>query len=347
MVITQTPFRISFFGGGTDYPSFYEEYGGSVISTTFDKYCYVTARHLPRFFDFSNQITYGKIERTNTVEEIEHPAVREAMKYQKMNELRVVYEADLPARSGIGSSSSFAVGMLSAFHALKGEYVDSMALAKEAIYLERTLCKESGGIQDQIAVAFGGLNRINFSSDGFTVRPMIMSSNRKTELNKNLMLFFTGISRISSEIANSQEKASRNKNKELLEMLHLVDDAEKILTSRCNLNEFGRLLDYTWKLKRGITEKISNDTIDMIYRKAINAGALGGKLLGAGGGGFLLFYVEEDKQNIVKKELSDLLYVPFEFENYGSRVLYYKSEEYDGAQMKDIYKNNTLNIREA
>lgn len=329
MVITQTPFRMSFFGGGTDFPGFYEEYGGSVISTTFDKYCFVTVSHLPRFFEYKNQITYSRIERTNTVDEIEHPAVREAMKYLDMHELRMVYEADLPARSGLGTSSSFAVGMLNAFYALKGKYADKMQLAKDAIYVERTLCKESGGVQDQIAAAFGGLNRINFSSDGFVVNPIIMSKERKKELNDNLMLFFTGFSRFSSDIARNQEKATRDKTKELKEMLGLVDEAEKVLTGKGDLNEFGRLLDHTWKLKRGITGEISNDSIDALYRQAMEAGALGGKLLGAGGGGFLLFYVEKDRQPAVKETLKDLLYVPFEFENTGTRVLYYKSEDFD------------------
>lgn len=329
MVITQTPFRMSFFGGGTDFPGFYEEHGGSVISTTFDKYCFVTVSHLPRFFDYKNQITYSRIERTNTVDELEHPAVREAMKYLDMHELRMVYEADLPARSGLGTSSSFAVGMLNAFYALKGKYADKMQLAKDAIYVERTLCKESGGVQDQIAASFGGLNRIYFSSEGFVVNPIIMSKERKKQLNDNLMLFFTGFSRFSSDIAKNQEKATRDKTNELKEMLLLVDEAEQVLTSKGDLNEFGRLLDHTWKLKRGITSKISNDSIDLLYRQAVEAGALGGKLLGAGGGGFLLFYVEKDKQAAVRETLKDLLYVPFEFENTGTRVLYYKSEDFD------------------
>ena len=184
MVITQTPFRMSFFGGGTDFPGFYNEHGGSVISTTFDKYCYVTVRHLPRFFDYSNQITYNIIENANTIEDIQHPAVREAMKYLDMHELRLVYEADLPARSGLGTSSSFAVGMLNAFYALKGKYVDKRKLADDAIYLERVLCNESGGVQDQIAAAFGGFNKITFSADGYMVSPVVISQERKKLLNE-------------------------------------------------------------------------------------------------------------------------------------------------------------------
>lgn len=329
MVITQTPFRMSFFGGGTDFKEFYEEHGGSVISTSFDKYCYVTVRHLPRFFDYSNQITYNVIERTNTAEEIKHPAVREAMKYLDMHELRVVYEADLPARSGIGSSSSFAVGLISACYALKGKYADKRKLADDAIYLERVLCNESGGIQDQIAASFGGFNRIDFDSEGYRVNPIIISRERKKQLNKNLMLFFTGFSRFSSDIAVKQKEATKNKVNELIEMKNLVNEAEKILTSKTELIEFGKLLDYTWKLKRGITDNISNNSIDDLYKTATNAGAIGGKLLGAGGGGFMLFYVEEDKQEKVKEAFKDLLHVPFDFENGGTRIMYYKSEDFD------------------
>lgn len=329
MVITQTPFRMSFFGGGTDFKEFYEEHGGSVISTSFDKYCYVTVRHLPRFFDYANQITYNVIERTNSADEIEHPAVREAMKYLDMHELRVVYEADLPARSGLGTSSSFAVGLLNAFYALKGKYADKKKLADDAIYLERVLCNESGGIQDQIAASFGGFNRIDFDADGYRVRPVIISKERKEQLNKNLMLFFTGFSRFSSDIADNQKAATKDKTAQLNEMKELVDESEKILTSKTDLAEFGKLLDYTWKLKRGITKAISNDSIDALYKKAIDEGAVGGKLLGAGGGGFMLFYVEEDRQEKVKEALKQLLYVPFEFETGGTRIMYYRPEEFD------------------
>lgn len=335
MVITQTPFRMSFFGGGTDYEGFYKEHGGSVLSTTFDKYCFVTVQHLPRFFDYSNQVTYGIIERTKTVDEIQHPAVRNAMKYLDMHELRVVYEADLPARSGLGSSSSFAVGMLNAFYCLKGKYADKKKLADDAIWLERKLCGESGGIQDQIAASYGGFNRINFSADGYEVSPVIISNERKQALNDNLMLFFTGFSRYSSQIAVSQEKATADKRNELLEMKSLVNDAEWICVSKTDLNEFGRLLDYTWKLKRGITNRISNNDIDDLYQRGKNAGALGGKLLGAGGGGFMLFYVEKDRQSAVKEALKDILYVPFAFENIGTRVIYYKSEFFDLESMKE------------
>ena len=329
MIITQTPFRMSFFGGGTDFPGFYREHGGVVLSTTFDKYCYVNVRHLPRFFDYTTELSYAKTERVTDVESIEHPAIREAMKMLDMHEIRLTYEADLPARSGLGTSSSFAVGMLNAFYALKGKYADKRKLADDAIYLERVLCKESGGIQDQIAASFGGFNKISFNADGYTVSPVIISPERKLRLNDNLMLFFTGFSRFSSDIQVEAEKSLKSKEAQLLEMLQLVDEAEQVLTSKTDLTEFGKLLDYTWKLKRGITSKVSTDSIDAIYDKAIKAGATGGKLLGAGGGGFLLFYVEADKQKNVHEALEDLLYVPFEFETAGTQVIHYTPESYE------------------
>lgn len=335
MIITKTPFRMSFFGGGTDFPEYYNEHGGAVISTTFDKYCMVSVGHLPRFFDYSNQLTYSKIERTKTVDEIEHPAVRNAMKYLNMHELRIDYEADLPARSGLGTSSSFAVGMLNAFYALKGKYVDKKKLAEDAIYLERILCNESGGIQDQIAAAYGGFNRIDFYEGGFTVSPIIISPERKRELNENLMLFFTGFSRFAGAIASVQEKNISKKQVELEEMYKLVEDAQKILVSKASLGEFGKLLDYTWKLKREMADIISNDAIDALYKKAMDAGALGGKLLGAGGGGFILLYVEKDKQKAIKKALDNLRYIPFEFENEGTKIIYYQAEVYDPIEAQD------------
>lgn len=329
MIITQTPFRMSFFGGGTDFSGFYNEHGGAVLSTTFDKYAYVTVRHLPPFFDYRTHLTYSKEEKVNSIEEIKHPAIRNAMQWLDMHKIRMTYEADLPARSGLGTSSSFAVGMLEAFYALKGKYADKRKLADDAIYLERTLCAEAGGIQDQIAASFGGFNRIDFSRDGYNVRPVIMNHERKEELNNHLMLFFTGFSRFSSDIQKGTEKSMKDKTSQLIEMFHLVDEAEKILTDKdISLNEFGKLLDYTWKLKRGISGGISTDSIDEQYAKAMNAGALGGKLLGAGGGGFLLFYVPLEKQSDVKNALKDQMYVPFKFENDGTKVIYYSAEDY-------------------
>lgn len=329
MIITKTPFRMSFFGGGTDILEFFNEYGGAVLSTTFDKYCYITVRHLPRFFDYKNQLTYSRIERVGETDEIEHPMVREAMNMLNMHELVITYDADLPARTGLGTSSSFAVGLLNAFYALKGKYVGKKKLADDAIYLERVLCNEAGGLQDQIAASFGGLNRIDFRAGGYQVSPIIISPQRKDKLNRKLMLFFTGFSRLSAEIQTETKSRLQDNVKQLLEMKRLVDEAETVLVDKhTDLDEFGKLLDYTWKLKRQTGSHISTDAIDDLYTKAIRAGALGGKLLGAGGGGFLLFYVPEENQKIVKQELSNLLYVPFEFENGGTDVIYYAPEDY-------------------
>ena len=334
MIITKTPFRMSFFGGGTDMPDFFEEYGGAVISTTFDKYCYVNVRHLPRFFDYKTELAYSKMERVMDVNDIMHPAIREAMKYLDMQEIRLTYEADLPARSGLGTSSSFAVGMLSAFYALKGKYADKKKLADDAIYLERTLCNEAGGWQDQIAASSGGLNRINFHADGYTVDPIIISPDRKKQLNHNLLLFFTGFTHFSAEVQESNKGMDKTKQK--LEMLGLVDQAQDILTDKnLDLDEFGRLLDVTWKLKRQTGTKISTDSIDALYERGIRAGALGGKLLGAGGGGFLLFYVNPEKRESVLKALSELMYVPFEFENSGTRVVHFTPETYIPEEKKE------------
>lgn len=330
MVISRTPFRMSFFGGGTDFKDFYEKHGGSVISTTFDKYCYVSTRHLPAFFDYKYQVNYSRIERTLTVDEIEHPAVRNTLKYLDMREMYVGYDADLPARSGLGSSSSFVVGMLNAFYSVKGKFVDKKRIAEEAIHIERELCGETGGVQDQIAAAFGGFNRIDFKADGFYVRPLVMNGDRKRRLDDNLLLFFTGFTRFSSEIAKEQKNDIDKKKTDLIEMLSLVEEAEKVLVDKhMDLDEFGRLLDYTWSIKRGLTSKISTDAIDCIYEKAKKAGAVGGKLLGAGGGGFMVFYVPEGYHKSVRRALEDLLYVPFEFEDEGTRIMYYTSEEYE------------------
>lgn len=330
MIISQTPFRMSFFGGGTDMEEYFKEYGGAVLSTTFDKYCYVNVRHLPRFFDYSTEVSYSKTERVTSVEDLQHPAIRNAMKMLDMHEIRLTYEADLPARSGLGTSSSFAVGMLNAFYALKGKYADKKKLADEAIYLERILCNEAGGWQDQIAASYGGFNRINFNADGYEVLPLIISPERKKELNNNLMMFFTGFTRFSSDVQKANKLDKKDKIGQLKEMYSLVDEAEKVLTNKnCNLNEFGRLLDHTWKLKRQTGAAVSTDSIDGLYAKGMNAGALGGKLLGAGGGGFLVFYVEPEHQKEVRKAMSDLMYIPFEFENGGTRIIHYTPESYE------------------
>jgi D-glycero-alpha-D-manno-heptose-7-phosphate kinase len=324
MIITKTPFRMSFFGGGTDMPTFFNEYGGSVISTTFDKYAYVNVRHLPPFMPYYTELCYSRFERVNSVNEIEHPAIREAMRMLDIHEIRLTYEGDLPARTGLGTSSTFAVGMLNAFYALKGKYVGKCKLAEDAIYLERNLCKESGGWQDQVAAAFGGLNRIDFSNNAFKVTPIIIHPDKKKLLNDSLMLFFTGVSRFSSEVQKDTMSNQNEKITQLKEILSLVNVAQEILERKhSDLNDFGRLLNHTWELKRKTGEKISNGSIDALYERGLKAGALGGKLLGAGGGGFLLFYVEPDKRENLLKELDELMHVPFEFENEGTTIVHY------------------------
>lgn len=331
MIITKTPFRMSFFGGGTDIESFFREHGGAVISTTFDKYCYVNVRHLPRFFDYTTHLTYSKQEYVNDVEEIKHPAIRNAMKMLDMHEIRLTYEADLPARSGLGTSSSFAVGMLNAFYCLKGKYADKKKLADEAIYLERELCREAGGWQDQIAASFGGMNRIQFNTDGtYEVRPIIIYPERKKQLNENLLMFFTGFTRVSSDMQKANTAGYKERIRQLQNMCGLVNEAGAVLEDKHgDLDDFGRLLDKTWRLKRQTGGAITTKFIDNLYEKGIAAGALGGKLLGAGGGGFLLFYVQPERRMSVMEAMKDLVYVPFCFEDGGTQVIHYTPESYE------------------
>ena len=329
MIITKTPFRMSFFGGGTDMPSFFNEHGGAVISTTFDKYCYVNVRHMPPFHPYISELVHNRFERVDNIEDIEHPLIRECMRLHDIHEIRLTYEGDLPARTGLGTSSTFAVGMLNAFCALKGKMMSKRQLAQEAIYVERGVLKEHGGWQDQVAAAYGGLNRIDFKDGDFSVHPIVISPERKKELDDNLLLFYTGIQRFSSDIQANTFAKPIEKIQQLKEMLALVDEAEGILCDKnISLDEFGRLLDITWKLKRGTGEKVSNGSIDELYNTALKAGALGGKLLGAGGGGFLLFYCEKEKQGYLKKKMEQLMIVPFNFENDGTHVLYYAPQNY-------------------
>lgn len=280
MVITKTPFRMSFFGGGTDMEDYFRENGGAVLSTTFDKYCYVTVRHLPPFFDYKTELSYAKTERVVDVDDIRHPAIRNCMKWMEMEDVRLTYEADLPARSGLGTSSSFAVGMISAFNTLKGIPNDKKQLADGAIYLERQLCAEVGGWQDQIAASFGGFNRINFSKDGYEVKPIDIGPIRKQTLNNNLQMYFTGFTRFSSEVQKENNTTKKeDKAAQLKQMYALVDEAEAILTNPTkDLDDFGRLLDKTWRLKRQTGAAVTTDSIDAFYEKGIEAGALGGKL---------------------------------------------------------------------
>lgn len=314
---------MSFFGGGTDFPEFYNEYSGAVISTTFDKYCHVNVQHLPEgLFDYKNLLSYAQIEKVDCIDDIKHPAIREAMKWLGLDRICLNYDADLPARTGLGTSSSFSVGLLNAFYSLQGISKTKRELADDAIHLERILCKEDGGVQDQIAAAFGGFNRIDFSKDGYKVTPIDFSEERKNELNDNLMLFYTGLSRYSFHVQKSTKQMLGKRTAELLEILKMVDEAEKILTdSSASLDDFGLMLNETWKLKRSISTAISTDFIDELYIKAMNSGALGGKLLGAGGGGCLLFYVPKENQEQVREAFKGFYEIKFRFENEGTQII--------------------------
>ncbi len=322
MIVSRTPVRMSFFGGGTDFPEFFNEYSGSVISTTFDKYCYVNVRHLPELFEYKSYLAYAQIEKVNSVDEIKHPAIRNAMEWLKLERIAMNYDADLPAKTGLGTSSAFSVGLLNALYTMQGITKTKRELADDAIHLERVLCDEDGGIQDQIAASFGGFNRIDFTRDGYTVRPVDFSEKRKNALNDNLMLFFTGLSRYSFQIQKTTKMMLGKRTAELLKIRDMVDAAEKILTDgNRSLDDFGMLLNETWQLKKSISNEISTNIIDSVYDKAMGAGALGGKLLGAGGGGCLLFYVPEEKQDNVRNVLSDMHEVKFRFENEGTKII--------------------------
>lgn len=310
MVITKTPLRMSFFGGGTDLEDYFRRNGGAVLSTAVDRYCYVAVRHR----DAAGP-GYSPAE-----DEAACPAVRGAMELLDIRDISLAHHTDLPTRSGLGTSSAFAVGLLHALHALRGEHAGPRQLAEEAIFLERTMCREAGGWQDQVASAYGGLNRIDFGSDGYRVRPIPMEPTRKAQLNRSLLLFFTGVTRISSDI---QRECRVEENAALLGQIYtLVEEAESILLDSARpLEDFGKLLDRAWALKRQTGKGVSTDWIDRLYRQGIQAGAEGGKLLGAGGGGFLLFYVRPERQSSVRRALWPLREVPFRFEENGTRLL--------------------------
>jgi D-glycero-alpha-D-manno-heptose-7-phosphate kinase len=335
MVITSTPLRISFFGGGTDYPVWYRQYGGSVLSTAINKYCYITCRRLPPFFEYHSRISYTKVENVSRNEVIQHPSVRGCLKFMGIDEgVEIHHVADLPARTGLGTSSAFTVGVLLGLHALKNEMRDKYTLASEAIHVEQDLLQESVGAQDQVSAAYGGFNRIDFHTDGsIEVKRMLTSPNRLAELEQHLALYFTGFSRIASEVAQEQVRVTPHKKRELDNMLQLVSEAESVIAnSNRPLTDFGRLLHESWKIKRSLTEKISTASIDEIYQAGLDAGALGGKLLGAGGGGFMLFFVPPEKREALRTRLKKLLCVPFAFSNKGSHVVVYEPEEaYDKA----------------
>ncbi|MDP3789643.1 MAG: kinase [Candidatus Omnitrophota bacterium] len=324
MIISKTPFRISFFGGGTDYPVWYRENGGAVLATTIDKYCYITCRYLPPFFDHKYRIVYSKVENVKHVAEIEHPVVRATIGFMNIKKgLEIHHDGDLPARTGLGSSSSFTVGLLHSFYALKGIMPTKMRLATEAIKIERDILKENIGSQDQVLAAFGGFNKISFNGhDDINLQPIIMGRKRLVELQDHLLLVFTGFSRFASEIAKKQIENTPKKKKELSRMGQMVDEAINILVEGKDILEFGELLHESWKLKRSLTDQVSTPQIDMIYEAARKAGAIGGKVLGAGGGGFMIFFVRPEDRPKVEKELKDFLKVPFQFENSGTEIIF-------------------------
>lgn len=324
MIISRTPFRISFFGGGTDYPEWFKENGGRVLTSTVNKYCYISARHLPPFFDKKNRIVWSKIETVNSLGEIEHPAVRACLEFLNMQSgLEIHHDGDLPARSGLGSSSAFTVGLLHALYGLQGKMKSKSFLANQAIHIEREVLQEAVGIQDQIAVAHGGLNLVEIQCDGtYQVNPILLKKSRINDLEQHLMLYFTGISRFAFEIAQAQIQAIPQTKSQLIKMSEMVDEALEILNSDTNIENFGRLLHETWLLKKSLSNKVSNSTVDHIYDVAMRAGALGGKLLGAGGGGFMLFFVPPSAQAQVRASLADFLEVPFKFEYGGSQIIF-------------------------
>jgi len=330
MIITSTPLRISFFGGGTDYPVWYREHGGSVLSTTIDKSCFITCRWLPPFFEYHSRISYTKVENVIRHDEIQHPSVRACLQHLGIDEgVEIHHIADLPARTGLGTSSAFTVGLLLGLYGLRNQMRDKRTLAAEAIYVEQELLKEAVGAQDQVSAAYGGFNRINFATDGsIDVRRILASPGRIADLEKHLALYFTGFSRIASEIAQEQLRVTPQKEKELQTMLQLVDEAEDIVVNESrSLREFGHLLHDSWQIKRSLTQKISSPEIDAIYEAGVEAGALGGKLLGAGGGGFMLFFVPPEKRAALRERLKKLLCVPFTFSTKGSDVVVYEPEE--------------------
>ena len=330
MIITRTPFRISFFGGGTDYPVWYRENGGTVISTTINKYCYIHCRYLPPFFNYKYRIRYTSREETQNINEIKHPSVRECIKFLDINNgIEMIHTSDIPAQSGMGSSSAFTVGFLNVLHALKGEVITKRHLAHDAIHVEQYIIKENVGSQDQVAAAYGGFNKIEFGIEPeFEVHPITIGKDKLKNLQDHLMLFFTGFSRNASDIAGEQIKRTPEKKNELRTMSEMVDDAIDILNyNHSDINEFGRLLHESWNIKRKLTNKITNHEIDNIYKSALDVGATGGKLLGAGGGGCILFFVEPELQPRVREKLKNFLYIPFKFENLGSQIIYYEPKE--------------------
>jgi D-glycero-alpha-D-manno-heptose-7-phosphate kinase len=324
MIISRTPYRVSFFGGGTDYPAWYRDHGGAVLAAAIARYCYITCRWLPPFFEHKSRIVYSIMESVRRVEEIQHPAVREALLDLGIRDgIEIHHDGDLPKMTGLGTSSSFAVGLLHALHALRGEYRSKLQLAEEAIHIERDRCGDRVGSQDQVTAACGGLNHIRFApDDSISVSPVSLPAERMQEFQDSLLLFFTGFSRLSTEVVAEQLDNIPRKQKELTEMAAMVDQGLRILTAGRDLADFGRLLHESWRLKRSLSARVSSPEIDAMYATARQAGAIGGKIAGAGGGGFLLLFVERDRQAAVRQALRHLLHVPFDLDHAGSQIIF-------------------------
>lgn len=335
MIITRTPFRISFFGGGTDYHTWYQENPAAVLATTINHYCYLHCRFLPSFFNHKSRVVWSKIEEISDHAAIQHPSVRAALEYLNIQQgIEIHHQGDLPARSGLGSSSAFTVGLLHALYGLSGNISSKRELACEAIHLERDILKEHVGVQDQISTAYGGFNQITIHSNGnFEVTPLILPPQRLEELQNHLLLFFTGVSRTASDIAADKIRAIPHKKEEMHNIYQMVAEAVKILTSQQDIRDFGHLLHEGWQLKRQISPHISPDFIDDIYTRARQAGAIGGKILGAGGGGFMLLFTTPDNKPRLTEALKDLLLVPFQFEGTGSQIIFYDNQHYTQMSM--------------
>lgn len=329
MIISRTPFRISFFGGGTDYPAWYRSHGGTVLAATINKYCYISCRYLPPFFEARYHIVYSRNESCQTIDEIEHPAVRAVLRHLGVERgVEIHHDGDLPARSGMGTSSSFTVGLLHAVHALKGHMPSKQELAMEGIHIEQEDLRETVGSQDQVLAAHGGFNHIVFEPNGeISVRPVTLAADRLSDLNGHIMLFFTGITRTASEVAESYVNGVDERRRQLRIMKDLVDESIEVLNSGRDLVEFGQLLHEGWLAKQSLSPSVSNGRIEEIYSAALEAGAVGGKLLGAGGGGFLILFVPPDRQPAVRDRLSNLIHVPFKFEFSGSQIIFFDPEE--------------------
>ncbi|WP_298271467.1 kinase [Geobacter sp.] len=348
MIISRTPYRISFFGGGTDYPEWYLKHGGSVLGTAIDKYCYLTCRYLPPFFEHRTRVVYSQIESCQTIDEVRHPSVREVLRYLNIERgVEIHHDGDLPARSGMGSSSSFTVGLLNALYALKGYMPTKQQLARESIHVEQEMIKETVGSQDQVLAAHGGFNHVTFHPNGeITVHPVILTQDRLQELNSHLMLFYTGIKRTASNVAASYVNDLEAKRRQLRIMKDLVEESISILNGNQDICAFGELMHEAWQAKRSLSASVSNGHVDELFAKAMAAGAIGGKITGAGGGGFMLLFVPPDRHKTVKEALSSLIHVPFRFDFAGSQIIYFQHEEDYSEQEQERAGQNVIPFQE-